>query len=283
MVFEEGKYEHILLFILPAVGAALTAFYMFRMWFLVFGGESRGYPVSAHDHDHAHAGGHDHGHHDPHPAKHAHESGPFMLYPLLILAVPTIIIGYPLTLIPMFGFHPILEQLLEYGEPVVATDPGLSHLYAMAASLLIASVGIGLGFLYYSPWEKWKRLDPKKTATRFAPVYNFLLHKWYFDELYNAVLIRPTLQLARWISAFDKNVVDGIVNGAAWSTERLSRLSGKFDLRFVDGMVNGVADFVSKLGDLGRGIQTGRLRNYLMFLAVAVVGLFAGVFAWVLG
>jgi NADH:ubiquinone oxidoreductase subunit 5 (subunit L)/multisubunit Na+/H+ antiporter MnhA subunit len=153
----------------------------------------------------------------------------------------------------------------------------------MAASLLIASVGIGLGFLYYSPWEKWKRLDPKKTATRFAPVYNFLLHKWYFDELYNAVLIRPTLQLARWISAFDKNVVDGIVNGAAWSTERLSRLSGKFDLRFVDGMVNGVADFVSKLGDLGRGIQTGRLRNYLMFLAVAVVGLFAGVFAWVLG
>ena len=282
MVFEEGKYEHILLFILPAVGAALTAFYMFRMWFLVFGGESRGFPATAHDaHDHAHASGH--GHHEQHPAKHAHESGPLMLYPLLILAIPTIIIGYPLTLFPMFGFHPILEQLLEYGEPIVATDPGLSHLYAMAASFLIASVGIGLGFLYYSPWEKWKRLDPSKTAARFGPIYNFLLHKWYFDELYNAVLIRPTLQFARWISAFDKHVVDGAVNGSAWAVGFLSRMSGKFDIRLVDGMVNGVADFVSKLGDLGRGIQTGRLRNYLMFLAVAVVGLFAGVFAWVLG
>ena len=206
-----------------------------------------------------------------------------MLYPLLILAVPTIIIGYPLTLIPMFGYHPILEQMIEYGEPLVATDPGLSHLYAMAASLLIASVGIGLGLLFYSPWAKWKRFDPSKTAARFGPVYNLFVHKWYFDELYGAILIRPTLRLARWISGFDKHVVDGVVNGSARATAGLSRLSGKFDLRFVDGMVNGMGDFLYGLGNVGRRLQTGRLRNYLMFLAVAVVGLFAGVFAWVLG
>jgi hypothetical protein len=77
-------------------------------------------------------------------------------------------------------------------------------------------------------------------------------------------------------------MIDGLVNGSAWATARLAKLSGRFDNRMVDGMVNGVADFVYKVGDAGRGLQTGRLRNYLMFLAVAVVGLFAGVFAWVL-
>ncbi len=331
MVFEEGRLEHILLFVLPAVGAAITAFYMFRMWFLVFSGESRGYPEGyleqqeqeriareaeeaaeaaaaraahgdhGHGHDHAHAahdahghddhgaahaahgshGGHDH-HHDPHPAKHAHESGPFMLLPLLILAVPTIIIGYPLTILPIPGFHPILEQLISYGQPIAVADPGNSHGLALIASLIIATVGIGLGILYYGPWPALRKFDAKKAAIRFAPIYHFLKHKWYFDELYNAVLIQPTLKLARWISGFDKVAVDGIVNGSAWLTERVSRISGKFDFRFVDGMVNGIADVVYKTGNAGRSLQTGKLRNYLMFLAVAVVGLFAGVFAWVM-
>ena len=280
-VFGEGHYEHMALFLLPAVGAALTAFYMFRMWFLVFGGESRGYPETGHDpHNHAH----DEGHHDPHPAKHAHESGPLMLWPLFALAIPAIIIGYPLSILPIPGFHmvPILEQMLEYGEPLLATDYGSAHDLAFAASLLIASVGIGLGFLYYSPWAKWKRLDARKTAAKYAPIYNFLVHKWYFDELYNAVLIRPVLHMAAVIATFDRIVVDGIVNGAAWSGERLSRISGRFDNEIVDGAVNGLSRLVYRIGDAGRSIQTGRLRNYLMVLAVATVGLFAGVFAWVL-
>ena len=127
-----------------------------------------------------------------------------------------------------------------------------------------------------------RRLDPARTAQRYGPIYRFLMHKWYFDELYDLVLIRPTLTMARWIANFDKYVVDGVVNGSAWIAARISRLSGRFDNRMVDGMVNGLGDLVYKLGDVGRGLQTGRLRNYLMFLAVAVVGLFAGVFAWVL-
>jgi NADH:ubiquinone oxidoreductase subunit 5 (subunit L)/multisubunit Na+/H+ antiporter MnhA subunit len=279
-VFERHRYEHILLFLLPAVGASLTAFYMFRMWFLVFGGESRGYP----DHHDHHVHGADPHHPHKHPSEHAHESEPLMLWPLYALAIPSIMIGWTWIIVPFFGFQPVLEQLIEYGEPIVATDLESVHFQTMAASVIIAAAGIALGFVYYSPFEGLvrKRFDPARTAARYGPVHNFLKNKWYFDELYDFVLIRPTLTFARWVSNFDKYVIDGIVNGSARLTALVSKLSGRFDNRMVDGMVNGVADFVYKVGDVGRGLQTGRLRNYLMFLAVAVVGLFAGVFAWVL-
>jgi hypothetical protein len=74
-----------------------------------------------------------------------------------------------------------------------------------------------------------------------------------------------------------------LVNGSAWTTERLSRFNGVFDKLGVDGAVNLLADVVYVAGDRGRALQTGKLRNYLMFLAAALVGLFAGVFAWVQG
>jgi proton-translocating NADH-quinone oxidoreductase chain L len=276
----DARPEHFLLFVLPVLGAAVTAFYMFRMWFLVFGGESRGYP----DHHDHHVHGNDARHDHKHPAEHAHESGPLMLWPLYALAVPSIFVGWTWIIVPFFGFQPVLEQLIEYGEPIVAHDLESAHLLAMGTSILIATAGIGLGFVYYSPFEGLvrKRFDPARTAERYGPIYRFLKNKWYFDELYDLVLIRPTLTLARWVSNFDRYVIDGVVNGSAWATARLSKYSGRFDNRMIDGMVNGLGDLVYKVGDVSRGLQTGRLRNYLMFLAVAVVGLFAGVFAWVL-
>jgi hypothetical protein len=94
-------------------------------------------------------------------------------------------------------------------------------------------------------------------------------------------LVDPCLALARLCRQFDKVLIDGLVNGSAWATERLSFLSGLFDRLGVDGAVNAAADVLYAAGDRGRSIQTGKLRNYLMFLAAALVGLFAGVFAWV--
>ena len=97
-----------MLFVFPAVGAVLTAFYMFRMWFLTFAGEPRGFPskveaVHSHVHDEEHAldtdhgTGHGHGHgHDLNPAAHAHESEPIMTWPLMILAVCSIFSGWTL-------------------------------------------------------------------------------------------------------------------------------------------------------------------------------------------
>ncbi len=126
----------------------MTAFYMFRMWFLVFDGESRGYPDHADHHVH---GGDEHHHHHQHPAEHAHESGPLMLWPLYALAIPSIMIGWTWIIVPFFGFQSVLEQLIEYGEPIVATDLESVHLLTMGASVIIAAAGIGMGVLFYSP------------------------------------------------------------------------------------------------------------------------------------
>jgi proton-translocating NADH-quinone oxidoreductase chain L len=289
-VFENP--QHVLLFLLPAVGAVLTAFYMFRMWFLTFTGEPRGFPsAAAETYDDAHDEEEelDHGHtHDLNPAAHAHESEPVMTWPLVVLAVFSIISGWAVWFgIPHPFGTPVLEAMLEYGEPYRAIDVHATHYHALVASLLIMLVGVGLGLLYYAPpgfrYFVPTRLSAARTAERFAGVYRFLDHKWYFDELYWAVLVRPCLAFARLCRQIDQILIDGLVNGSAALTAFLSRLQGIFDMIAVDRLVNLTAKAVYVTGDWGRSIQTGRLRNYLMFLTVALVGLFAGVFAWIRG
>jgi NADH:ubiquinone oxidoreductase subunit 5 (subunit L)/multisubunit Na+/H+ antiporter MnhA subunit len=321
--------QHFMLFLLPAVGAVLTAFYMFRMWFLVFTGEPRGFPTSADeayaratdeehalvtaddddnaiqvmdDHGHGHGLGHGHAHahghdHDRNPALHAHESEPIMIIPLLILAFMSIVVGYgrvfyifpnPFTFL-RWG-TPLLEQLLEYGEPYRALDPiklHAMHWYAFAGSALILLSGLGVALLFYGPrgfpYFVPTRLSAARTAERFGGVYKFLVHKWYFDELYGAVFVRPCLAFARLCRDFDTHVVDGVVNRAADLTKLMDRLVGYLDVRLVDYLVNLTGRLVYDAGERGRSIQTGKLRNYLMFLTVALVVLFAGVFAWITG
>ena len=279
--------QHILLFVLPCVGAAMTAFYMFRLWFLTFDGEPRGYPEPiavagedvGHEEDHAHAHAHAHGHdahHATNPVEHAHESPRIMTWPLIALAIPTIAIGWPWIILPFA--EPVLEQMLAYGQPIRAIELGSAHWLAMGASILVATAGIGGAVGYYS---RWRLYDPKYAVQRFGGLYKFLVNKWYFDELYHVLFVRPTLALARGSSGFDRRVIDGVVNGSAYLTVLMSRLEGAFDRRGVDWVVNAVARVVYVSGDWGRGIQTGRVRNYLMFLAVALVGLFAGMFVWI--
>ncbi|WZO98943.1 NADH-quinone oxidoreductase subunit L [Isosphaeraceae bacterium EP7] len=264
---------HSLLFVLPCVGAAITAFYMFRMWLLVFDGNSRSLGL-ADTHD---AHGH---HHHGDPVAHAHESEPLMSWPLIALAIPTVAIGWPWIVVPLAT--PVLEQMIAYGAPIPLHEHApAAHWLAMVASLIVASLGIGGAFLFYS--AKYKRYESSVVATRFAGVTSFLKHKWYFDELYGATLVRPCLALARGVAAFDKGVVDFFVNLSARLTLLLSRISGLFDRIMVDGLVNLTAGVVYALGDRFRSIQTGLLRNYLMVLAVGVIGLFAGVVAWVSG
>jgi proton-translocating NADH-quinone oxidoreductase chain L len=292
--------EHFMLFVFPAVGAVLTAFYMFRMWFLTFAGEPRGFPskveaVHSHVHDEEHAldkdhgTGHGHGHgHDLNPAAHAHESGPIMTWPLMILAFCSIFSGWTLFYgIPLPFGTPTLEHMLEYGEPYRAIDFEAMHYYALASSFVIMLTGIGLGLLYYAPhgfpYFVPTRFSAARMAERFGGVYRFLVHKWYFDELYWAVLVRPCLALARFCREIDQVLIDGLVNSSAAATKQLSRFEGFFDTIAVDRLVNLTAQAVYAAGDWGRSIQTGRLRNYLMFLAVGLVGLFVGVLVWVRG
>src|SRR5262249_2320615 len=113
-VTEPGGAKHILLFLLPTLGAAMTAFYMFRMWIFGLAGEARGY-AKEDGHGHGHGTGHGHdAHHHGNPVEHAHESPPVMTWPLIALAVPTVFIGWTLWLgLPILG-TPVLEHLLAY-------------------------------------------------------------------------------------------------------------------------------------------------------------------------
>ena len=281
-----GGGVHFLLFLLPAVGAILTAFYMFRMWFLVFAGEPRGYPAGSHEE------GHGDGHHG-NPYDHAHESERIMTWPLIALAVPAVLVGWTWMLGLPFD-EPVLEKMLTYGEPIRGQDLWSMHYLALAASVLIVLVGIGAGIAFYAPptleafgrplgFIPRRRYEAATWAGRFPGVYRFLTHKWYFDELYDAVFVRPCLALARGLGRLDKLGIDGLVNGAAALTALLSRLEGVFDRIAVDGLVNLTARGLYVLGDRSRKLQTGLLRNYLMVLAGGLVCLAAGVFAWVRG
>jgi NADH:ubiquinone oxidoreductase subunit 5 (subunit L)/multisubunit Na+/H+ antiporter MnhA subunit len=308
-VIQDPYPWHILLFLLPAVGAVLTAFYMFRMWFLVFAGEPRGFPspaeaVHSHvhedehalphadDHAHGHAAppghGHDHGH-ETNPAAHAHESEPIMTWPLMILAFCSIFSGWTLAFGLPFGGEtlgtPVLERMLEYGEPYRGIDAHVFHYYALASSLVIMFAGIGLALLYYAPpgfrYFVPTRFSAARAAERVGGVYRFLVHKWYFDELYWAVFVQPCLWIARFCQRIDKILIDGLVDGSAAATALLSRLEGVFDVIAVDSLVNLTGKAVYAAGDWGRSIQTGRLRQYLMLLAGGLIVLFAGVFIWI--
>jgi len=114
-------------------------------------------------------------------------------------------------------------------------------------------------------------------------VYRLFKNKWYFDDIYGALFVRPCVAFARFCGRVDKFLVDGLVNAMAFLTERLSHFDGVFDKVGVDGLVNVVGQLVYVVGDRSRAIQTGKLRNYLMFLAVGLVVLFAGVFRWISG
>jgi NADH-quinone oxidoreductase subunit L len=242
-----GNSKHVLLFLLPAAGAAITAFYMFRLFFLTFLGTPR----------------------DHHVYDHAHESKWQMWLPLVVLAIPSVIVGYGFN-----GATPLLERILTFHPPFVGHlthVPHEVHLLAGKLALMTVLFGIGMAILFYGV----RVLDPAEVARQFPRVYQFLLNKWYFDELYDAVLVRPTLLVARLCRGFDANVLDRIIDGMASVTVWWSRMDGWFDFRFVDGMVNGVSDLVYGTGNWLRRLQTGQLRQYVMFLAVGAVGLFA--------
>lgn len=139
-------------------------------------------------------------------------------------------------------------------------------------SLLVAGLGIGLGFLFY---VKDPRL-PDLWAQRLRPLYNASYNKYWVDEFFGWAVTRRVMDAARAVFTFDSKVVDGLVNGSAWLTRLSSRITGGTDKYFVDGLVNTIAAFIVKLmSPLFRAAQTGFAQNYALVmvlgLAIAVV------------
>jgi NADH-quinone oxidoreductase subunit L len=200
------------LWLVGTIGAGMTAFYMFRLLFVTFFGANR----SGHEVQH-----------------HIHESPPSMTVPLAVLAVLSVLGGYiPLLhfLSPMFGAHhgaeiaPVIKYL-----PTAASLGGIALAYVM----YVANPSIA-----------------ESLSRSLSVLYNLLLNKYYIDELYDLIIVRPVAALSDWLwQVWDMIVIDGTVNGAAYTMQ-----------------ANGL---------LLRLWQTGNVQNYaLSFLigAMAILG-----------
>jgi len=245
---------HMVIFITLLACAGITAFYMFRLVYMTFFGEPANQKV----------------HH------HIHESPTAMTVPLIVLGVLSVFGGYghwfeDLVTKPNLAAYAVAgvavpEAAHEVSHEVAHT----AHTMAMWLSIFVAGAGILLSTAFYF----WKKFSADAMAERFKPVYNFLLNKWYFDELYGKTFVAGTHVFSRIMAWFDAKVVDGMVNGTAKITVIGSRLSGWNDNKIVDGLVNLTADVVGWFGMTLREVQTGRVQNYILMALGAVVLLY---------
>jgi NADH-quinone oxidoreductase subunit L len=143
------------------------------------------------------------------------------------------------------------------------------HGMAGNLAMLLAVLGLVFGALLYF----YGTLDPAESREQFAGVHKFLSHKWYFDEFYSAAVVRPALTVGQWFKWFDLTVIDGVIHFVANTAVWASKLDGRFDNFFVDGLVNLTGRVFHSVGAGLRNVQTGYLRSYVLFLALAAVAL----------
>ncbi len=143
-----------------------------------------------------------------------------------------------------------------------------AHSMAMIMSIAIAGLGIFLSWLAYIK----KAFSTEDILNRLKPVHNVLQKKYYFDELYAATVYKFVLGFAWLNAAFDRIVIDGIVDGSATVTKIGGWITGSmFDRYVVDGMVNGVGNLIQGAGQGMRRIQTGRVQTYLLYVCTSIV------------
>lgn len=264
--------EHFLLTLLPFLTAGITTFYMFRMWFMTFAGKPK----------------------DHHVYEHAHETAWQMTVPLILLAIMSVIVAWPVGKPLWIATESELEHQIHHAQPLaviadfggipgkevlsnIAIDTATSPIYVgytlhdLAGLLALATVIVGFGFAAAIYW--FQVFNPKDVADHVKSVGAFLANKWHFDELYSSVLIRPSLIIAHWCRAFDTYVIDGTIHAVAKSTVWFSNIGGLFDKYVIDGLVNLLAAVCAKVGTHFRRAQTGYLRSYVLFLVLATVSI----------
>ncbi|MCX7701740.1 MAG: NADH-quinone oxidoreductase subunit L [Gemmataceae bacterium] len=250
--------QHLLLLALPLITAGITCFYMFRMWFLTFTGEPK----------------------DHHVYEHAHESPRIMTIPLIVLAIFSVIVAWGW---PVWSAHDsFLGKVLHAAQPAAVTadlsvveslvhdHDGWVHPAAGFLAFFAAAIGVIFAFLVYH----FRTLDAADTKEQFAPLYRLFERKWYFDELYSALLVRPALVVANWCRLVDAKGIDGVVDGTGRAAVAVAKGHGIFDQGAIDRVANAVAAASQAVGAGLRRIQTGRLRHYVVFLVLAAVGTF---------
>ena len=215
-----------LLWIIGWITAGLTAFYIFRLFCLAFTGEGR-WP------------------HDVHP----HEMPGSMTIPLVILSVLSVaggVIGIPSNL----GGGNLLEGWLE---PIFSTaDARLAALHdtplSMEYVLIALSIGIAVAGAYGASFLYRRRADlAARIITRFNAVYGLLVHKYYVDEIYDALIVSPLERISKTL---------------LWKG---------VDGRLIDGAVDGTAALVFKISDRLRRIQSGVAQGYALVFVLGII------------
>ena len=254
---------HGLLLATPVLGAFITAFYMFRLWYMTFAGE----PRNARRYDHA------------------HESPRTMTVPLIVLAIFAVGVGWTFP-----GTNLNVTNLLEQARPIgtqattegalltslTIPDEHLSHVpeiktKAGLAAFSTAAAGLLLATIIYL----WKLLNPTEIKQAFQPLYSFLWNKWWFDELYDLVFVKPTMLLSKLIANFDRGVIDPLLHGTAAITKTCAKIfDAVLDRTVVDGSVNTFARETWDFGVSLHRLQTGSLRQYVLFIVIGVLILY---------
>ena len=221
------------MWLLLAISALFTAFYMFRLYYLTFDGNER------FDHKHVHP----------------HESPATMTIVLSILAVLSALGGFlnlPPALMPWSHSEPLLKAWLKpvFEDANIILGHRSHHgIEPMMYVLMIVATAIALLMWYVA--KKWysdpKWTNPRKLVTSFRPVYNLLLNKYRLDEIYNMLIISPIKRMS------------------------VSFLWKVTDIGIIDGIVNGTAKLVYQSGDKLKLIQTGIAQNYAIIMVAGII------------
>ncbi|HEY3919074.1 MAG TPA: NADH-quinone oxidoreductase subunit L [Stellaceae bacterium] len=213
---------------LGSFAAFITAFYSWRLLFMTFHGKS---------------------HADREVMQHAHESPPVMLWPLVVLATGAVVAGF-------LGYHLFVgEGRTEFWRDAILVLPGHDSL-ARAEDLpfWVSKLPLAMGlFGIFMAWVAyiWQPGLPAWTARSFRPIYLLFLNKWYFDEIYDFLIVRPLMALGvgLWKKG-DGSIIDGLgPDGLAATTRRLSigasRLQTGYLYHYAFAMLIGVVALVS--------------------------------------
>lgn len=238
---------------LLTIAAFFTAFYMGRQILLVFFGKPRS-----------------------EAAAHARENPLIVTLPLMILAALSVFGG----LLNLPGFHTFTSWL---EHTIVTLQPGEFNLQVALTSTGLAVLAVFLSWLVYSRrYTRMRELPPARRQDDplrplLGPFFSLLENKYWVDELYWAVILRPYIALARFLA----EVIDWrfwhdwFHDSVIWrGYNALTRfLAEPFDLGVIDGIANGLATFTYRLANTLRRVQTGFVRNYALsvFLGVVVI------------
>jgi len=219
-----SPYGSPILWFIGVVTAAFTAFYMFRVLFMAFFGDCRA---------------------EGEVIKHIHESPKIMSIPLIILGILSIIGGYigvPHSLGGMNRIHSFLEPVFGSHAEELHHSSAMTEYLLMVVSTAAAFIGFYVAYMFYI-----KRPEiPEKLAERFKTIYRWVLNKYFVDEIYEAIFVKPI----------------HFISLQFWKI---------FDTKVIDGAVNGVSSLSQGIGNVVRLVQTGNAQSYAFYFILGLL------------